>query len=110
SEDFFALSDALEPSESESFAVPADLTNFRMSLGIRTLSLPARIRFTSVLPDGSTENSVDRTYPANYFEQGSATAGLGIIHAGGAIRVRVVEGSALFYASITDNRTNDSSR
>lgn len=108
-EGLFALSDALEPPDQYLFAIPSDTANFRMNLGVRTLDVPARIRFLLFGPDGSTGNPVERTYPANDFEQLGATVILGPLLDGGSIQVRVVEGSALIYASTTDNRTNDSS-
>jgi hypothetical protein len=108
-EDFFAVSEALEATESDSFAIPSDTTNFRMNLGIRTLDLPARVRFTIVSAAGATNTPVELPYAANYFEQPNAAALLGPLPAGGGIRVRVIEGSAIVYASTTDNRTNDSS-
>ena len=108
-EELFAPSDALLPSESDSFAVPVDTTNFRVNLGIRTLDLPTTVRFTLVSADGSTGSPVERTYLPNSFEQIGATVVLGPLFSGGAIRARVIEGSAFVYASTTDNRTNDSS-
>src|SRR5207302_1194355 len=107
--ELLALSDALQAGESALFAVPADTTNFRMNFGARTLDLGAKIRFTLTAPNGSTQTPVERTYSANYFEQVGATVIVGPLLAGGAIRVRILEGSAVLYASTTDNRTNDSS-
>jgi hypothetical protein len=108
-EELFAPADALQSSETDSFAVPVDTTNFRMNLGVRTLDLPTTIRFTLVLPNGNTGNPVERTYLPNSFEQIGAMVVLGPLVDGGAIRARVITGSAFVYASTTDNRTNDSS-
>jgi hypothetical protein len=108
-EELFDPSEALLPTESDSFAVPVDTTNFRMNLGVRTLDLPTTVRFTLVGPTGNTGNPVERTYLPNSFEQIGATVVLGPLLSGGAIRARVIEGSAFVYASTTDNRTNDSS-
>ena len=108
-EELFASADALLSSESDSFAVPVDTTNFRMNLGVRTLDLPTTVRFTFVDADGNTGAPVERTYLPNSFEQIGATIVVGSLLPGGAIRARVIEGSAFVYASTTDNRTNDSS-
>jgi len=108
-EELFDPSEALLPSETDSFSVPVDTTNFRMNLGVRTLDLPTTVRFTLVSAAGGTGSPVERTYLPNSFEQIGATVVLGPLFAGGAIRARIIEGSAFVYASTTDNRTNDSS-
>jgi hypothetical protein len=108
-EELFDPSEALLPSETDSFSIPVDTTNFRMNLGVRTLDLPTTVRFTLVSAAGGTASPVERTYLQNSFEQIGATVVLGPLFAGGAIRARIIEGSAFVYASTTDNRTNDSS-
>ncbi|MCU1347713.1 MAG: hypothetical protein JWO56_743 [Acidobacteria bacterium] len=108
-EGLFALSEALELPNAYVFSIPLDTTNFRMNLGVRTLDVPTRVRYTLSSALGATHTPVERTYPVNFFEQVGATVILGPLDAGGAIQVRVLEGSAILYASTTDNRTNDSS-
>jgi len=84
---------------------PADLTNFRMNVGVRTLDDPTTIRIT-----GGSGGEVTHTYPRNYFEQVSLSAFLGGAPvANGFYSVRIDSGSAFIYTTTTDNRTNDSS-
>jgi hypothetical protein len=54
--------------------------------------------------------NISKTYPANYFEQKSALefAELSALSPDGILRIQVTAGKAIIYASITDNRTNDS--
>ena len=93
--------------------LPADLTNFRMNVGVRSLESGATLTITTFADDGtqlSTRSNV--TYPPNYFEQVTASqfTGLSTLPAGGSIVVSVnVGGAAFIYGSITDNRTQDSS-
>ena len=55
--------------------------------------------------------TVRRSYPANYFEQMTVSQFLdgNAIAPGGYLLVQIDTGSAFFYATVTDNRTNDSS-
>lgn len=97
--------------ETMSFATPANLTNFRMNVGIRTLSQGATLMVRHFSPDGEwlTDWSI-KEYPPDYFEQVSLQTFIGGEPvAGGSVEVLFVEGSAIVYASTTDNRTNDSS-
>jgi len=93
------------------FNTPADLTNFRMNVGVRSLDAGAQVIVQSLSPSGDSATTlVVKNYPPNYFEQVAlATFLAGTPVANGQVMVRVTEGSALIYASTTDNRTNDSS-
>ena len=95
-----------------SFAIPADMTNFRVNVGIRTLDEGAKLNIIQYSPDGvSSLIFVERSYPANYFEQMTLGQFLdnNAIHPGGYIVVQIESGRAFVYATTTDNRTNDSS-
>jgi hypothetical protein len=83
---------------------PADLTNFRMNVGVRSLDDGATIRVNAVGVD------LTHTYPPNYFEQVTLAAFLGAAPTANARYGIIVEsGSAFVYTSTTDNRTNDPS-
>ena len=91
-----------------SFQTPADLVNFRMNVGVRTLDRAAQIFITHYSATGAVLNSYLKSYPANYFEQVSLAAFAGVTPAaGGSVKVTVSSGSLFVYASSTDNRTND---
>jgi len=96
---------ALAVPSSATLISPADLTNFRMNVGVRTLDDATSIRIT-----GAGGVDVTHTYPPNYFEQGSLATFIGATPvANGFYSVRVNSGSAFIYTTTTDNRTNDSS-
>jgi hypothetical protein len=107
SEDFLLPGDALVPPEQAYFATPGD-ANFRQNIGIRTLESGATIQYVLIGLTGGIIATADKTYAANYFEQTSVASIFGTPN-GAAIRIRVNAGSAHFYVSTTDNRTNDSS-
>lgn len=95
-----------------SLVIPADLDNFRMNVGVRSLSEGASLNIIQYNANGvSTGIFVSRTYPANYFEQVTAAQFIAdnAVAPGGFLLVQVESGSAFVYATVTDNRTNDSS-
>jgi hypothetical protein len=92
--------------------LPADLTNFRMNIGVRSLSDGATIYVTYNDAGGHTVVfSPAKVYQANYFEQVPVADFLGTtsLTPNGSIQIYVTAGSAIVYASTTDNRTSDSS-
>ena len=95
------------------FTIPADLTNYRVNMGIRTLGEPTTFVVTVFDAAGAlVGNTTERTVPANYFEQIPLSAFLAGVTppAGGLARIHVTSGgSAVFYAATNDNRTNDGS-
>ena len=95
-----------------SLTIPADTTNFRMNVGIRTLESGVEMNIIQYDASGvSTGLFVRRSFPANYFAQ--MTVGQFVNDAavapGGYLVVQIESGSAFVYSTITDNRTNDSS-
>jgi hypothetical protein len=94
------------------FTIPADLANYRVNVGIRTLDQSTTFMVTVYDATGAlVSNTAERTVPANYFEQITLSAFLAGVTppAGGLARIQVTSGSAVFYAATTDNRTNDGS-
>jgi hypothetical protein len=109
SEAVFTPNDALQRSEMAVLPFPSDPLNFRMNVGVRTLSEGATVRF-SVIRNSVQLQWLTRTYGANYFEQGSVTSLFNntTFPSGSFLLVWVTAGSAIVYTSTTDNRTNDS--
>lgn len=95
------------------FTIPADLTNYRLNVGIRTLGESSTFLVTVYDAAGALVGSTaERTVPASYFEQIPLSAFLtGVTPpAGGLARIHVTSGGpAVFYTATTDNRTNDGS-
>lgn len=95
------------------FTIPADLTNYRLNVGIRTLGESSTFLVTVYDDAGALVGSTaERTVPASYFEQIALSAFLAGITppAGGLARIHVTSGGpAVFYTATTDNRTNDGS-
>jgi hypothetical protein len=92
--------------------IPADTTNFRMNVGVRTLDAGAKLTITTFDASGAVLNArSDVAYQPNYFEQTTASAftGLSTLPPGSSILVRVSTGAAFVYGTVTDNRTQDSS-
>ncbi len=104
---------AIGLNQSVVIVMPSDLTNFRMNIGIRTLEAGATIEAYASSAAGATivPSFTKPPYPANYFEQPSLSQFLNGATpvANGIVTVTVRSGSAIVYASTTDNRTNDSS-
>jgi len=91
--------------------VPADLTNYRMNVGIRTVGGPVQVNIDTYGPSGTHLNQRTVTYSANYFEQVPVNTFAGITVPAGAtiaVFVKSLMGSIFVYESITDNRTQDS--
>jgi len=100
--DSFAPDQALRRNVTYLMPVAADLTAFRMNVGIRTLEDGVTI----AINHGAT--SVIKTYAANHFEQGTLAAFLGEQPAVNSLyRITIQSGSAFIYTTTTDNRTND---
>lgn len=92
--------------------LPSDLTNFRMNIGVRSLGDGATIHVTYIDAGGhQVAFPAAKVYAANYFEQVTLSDFLGTtsLAPNGSIEIYVTAGSAIVYASTTDNRTQDSS-
>ena len=93
-------------------SLPSDLVNFRMNVGVRTLGDGATILVSYIDAGGHrTSAPLTKTYQANYFEQVPVADFLGTngYAPNSSIEIYVNAGSAIVYASTTDNRTQDSS-
>ena len=105
--------DAIKGGAYADFTIAADLTNYRVNMGIRTLGESTTYVVTVYDVTGALVGSTtERTLPADYFEQIPLTTFLAGITppAGGLARIQVTSGGpAVFYAATTDNRTNDGS-
>ncbi len=106
-EDGFSPHEALTGYRAGCLVFPADFTNFRMNIGVRTLDTGATLKVT--WSSGSTTPLI-LTYPPNYFEQKTLNqfTGATTLPANGYIWITVSQGSAFVYGTITDNRTSDS--
>ncbi len=95
------------------FTIPADLTNYRVNVGIRTLGQSTTFVVTAYDATGAlVGNTTARTVPANYFEQIPLSTFLAGVTppAGGLARIHITSGGpAVFYSATIDNRTNDGS-
>ncbi len=104
------LGAALKKGDRLSLAIPADLTNYRVNVGVRTLDAGANIGVWTYDAEGSPIRiRPTKTYPATFFEQTTLASFLDTTPPAGGMAVISVEGgSAIVYWSTTDNRTNDS--
>ncbi|MEA2491058.1 MAG: hypothetical protein QOH21_2850 [Acidobacteriota bacterium] len=105
--------EAIQSGAYADFTIPADLTNYRVNVGIRTLGESTTFLVTVYTATGAlVGKTTERTVPANYFEQIPLSAFLAGVtpSAGGLARIQITSGgSATFYTATTDNRTNDGS-
>jgi len=102
---------ALQTGQIGTLNVPADPATFRTNLGFRTLDDGASVAISAFDANGSLVATTTKTFSANWFEQNAATAYLGIasLPSNGMITATIMNGEAIVYGTITDNRTNDSS-
>ena len=110
-EDVVAPEAGLQREEIVLLAIPSDAANFRMNVGVRTMSEGATFVVSVNDKDGFVIGSpVTKTYGPNFFEQTTAQLFYNNtpLPAGGFIRIFPTSGSAFVYGSTTDNRTNDS--
>lgn len=101
---------ALQAFDSARLTAPAD-SNFRMNIGVRTLSTATSLTVTLYSASGISIASAVKSYPADYFEQVSAASFVNVAAIGPnqTISILVNSGSAVVYAVNADNRTNDPS-
>lgn len=94
--------------------IPADLANFRMNIGVRTLDPGATINITLLDAAGSVRATrFGVPYPPNYFQQFTVSdftgASASTVPPGGWILISVTSPGRIFvYSSVIDNRTSDS--
>lgn len=110
-EDVLPPEAALQREEFVMLAIPSDPANFRMNVGVRSLSAGATLVVSVNDQHGFAVGSpVTKTYGADFFEQTTAQVFFNNtpLPAGGYMRVFLTAGNAFVYGSTTDNRTNDS--
>lgn len=104
--------EAFHSLDSGSLTIPADLANFRLNIGYRTLD--TQVHVTSTVYDANgvvvpSNGTMDLS--PNTFNQLSVAQFVNLpassIPAGGFISFQVQGGAAFFYGATTDNRTND---
>jgi hypothetical protein len=89
---------------------PANLTNFRFNIGVRTFLSGASLTFRVHDSAGALVHTVTKHYNPTYFEQQPSDSFLGVtLVANDSIEVSVDSGSAVVYGATTDNTTNDPS-
>jgi virginiamycin B lyase len=103
--------DAMRPGASGVLLLPADLTRFRLNVGVRTLEGGATATLTLRDAAGAVAAMVSRAFLAIYHEQQSAGPFLGVttLPPGGSISIAVTSGAAIFYGATVDNTTGDPS-
>jgi hypothetical protein len=112
-EEIVTLDNVFQPVDEGIITMPADLTNFRMNVGVRALDAGATIDIVVTDSHGAIllPSTTKPAYASNYYEQVSLQQFINNVQpvANGMVRVRVMSGSAIIYTTTTDNRTNDSS-
>jgi hypothetical protein len=113
SEEGLPPNDALDFFSRGILLIPADLTNFRMNIGVRTLDSGATLDVATYDSAGTLRGT--RTLPAygaNVFDQVPVATFTGVSSPppGGYILIalNVYGGRAFVYSSVIDNRTSDS--
>jgi len=104
-EEMITPREALHAFEGGILLTPADLTKFRVNIGVRTFSTPVTM---NVQYGFRTQSNVN--FPANTFRQYSLTDfGDASPVENEQIFLTMLSGDAIVYLSTTDNQTNDSS-
>jgi hypothetical protein len=90
--------------------IPADLTNYRLNIGLRTFNA-GDLNVAVYDASGARIQTLVKSYGANFFEQVSASAfiGGGTLPPGGKILVAAYGQDFIVYGATTDNHTNDPS-
>ncbi|HET9793192.1 MAG TPA: putative Ig domain-containing protein [Thermoanaerobaculia bacterium] len=105
-EPVFRARDFLSAGDTAVIVLPADPTNFRFNLGVRTLGEGASVTFTIWDESGALLNTVSQQYLPSFFAQTKATGFLGVssLPPNGSIGITVTHGNAIFFGSTVDNR------
>ena len=109
-EDQIRTEDALSAGQRAVLIAPIDASKFRFNIGIRTLASGASITLTVRNAKGVVTGAVAKSYPATFFQQGTATDVLGApLNANDSIQISVDSGSLIVYGATADNITQDPS-
>jgi uncharacterized protein YjdB len=111
-QDLLRPEDALQQGQSGALIGPADVTRFRLNVGVRTLEGGATITITVRDGEGAVLKTVQKGYEPSFFVQVSSAALLdGYSLAGGeTLSFHIDAGAAFIYGATTDNTTNDPSQ
>jgi uncharacterized protein YjdB len=110
-EELISSDDALHQGDTGALIAPADLTRFRLNIGIRTFSQGATILITVRTSNGDIVKTTTRTYDPTYFVQISSANFLGghTLTGGETLSFEITAGTAILFGATTDNTTNDPS-
>jgi streptogramin lyase len=109
-EDPVLLTDALTTGQAAVLVAPTDTAKFRFNIGVRTFAHGAAITVTVRDTNGAVTRVVTKSYPAIFFQQGSAADFLGApLDANSSLEIRVDAGSLIVYGATADNTTQDPS-
>ena len=101
----------IEPGEIGTLVAPADLTKYRMNIGVRSLAQGASLFIRMRDATGQTRQTLSRSYSPDFFDQRTAKDFLNGIDVtpNALIEIGVTAGRAIVYAVSVDNTTNDTS-
>ncbi len=102
----------LETLDTAFLFAPGDLTQYRMNVGVRTLSEGASLAVQVLdAATGAVKTTRSIDYPADFFDQKTISDFLGgfAVSANDSIQIQVTDGRAIVYAVSVDNVTNDTS-
>ena len=110
-EPVLAPEQALQAGESDVLIAPPDAEKYRYNIAIRTLDQGATLTATLQAADGTVLTTVQKSYPATYFEQVDARTFLGGVApaSNSSIVIQISSGSAILAGATVDNTTNDPS-
>jgi uncharacterized protein YjdB len=110
-EDALSTDEALRQGRQGVLLAPADITRYRLNIGVRSLTEGVAMTITVRDKDGGVVKTVAKSYGPTFFTQiGSAAMLDGYALTGGeTITFDVTGGSAFIYGATTDNTTNDPS-
>ncbi len=109
-EDAIQLTDALFTGQHAVLVSPIDSAKFRYNIGVRTFMTGAAITVTVRDATGAVKGVVTKSYPAFFFQQGSAADFLGFpLDANSSLDIAVDVGSLVVYGADADNTTQDPS-
>lgn len=90
----------------------SDPALFRLNIGVRTLGHGATLIATLRSATGTYITSINKTYPANFYQQVSIDSfleGLATVHGNENLTFQILTGEVLIYGATVDNRTQDPS-
>ncbi|MBV8516018.1 MAG: right-handed parallel beta-helix repeat-containing protein [Acidobacteria bacterium] len=100
--------DALTVSDRAILLAPSDLGTSRFNIGVRAIGHDATLHLTLRDRSGNVKTRVDRQFDADTLVQVAASDLLGVaVAADDSVLVEVTSGTAIVYASTTDNSSQD---